>query len=301
MSDFNLPGLTSNYTDVLSELKGRDVHAITLCSSDPTNIPTGAIKWVRASSKLQEYNGASWEDKVLSIAGGGTGSSTASAARTALGLGSIATQDNNNVNITGGSIGTSVNIDASRLSSGTVAQARLGSGSGGAGTKFLADDQTYKTPSSIPTGTVAMWLTGSAPSGWLLLQGGNVNRTTYADLFALWGTTFGVGDGSTTFGIPDFRQKFPLGKAASGTGSAALGTTGGAIDHDHTVDIPRNNWGYTAAGDFGSGSNGRLMTKIDNPDSDGNFTNDYYASGDKTLTTHTSNPPYIIVNYIVKT
>lgn len=54
----------------------------------------------------------------------------------------------------------------------------------------------------IPPGTVHFWAGGSAPSGWLLANGANVSRTTYALLFSAIGTTFGSGDGSTTFTLP---------------------------------------------------------------------------------------------------
>src|SRR5690606_38194219 len=73
----------------------------------------------------------------------------------------------------------------------------------------------------------------SAPSGWLLCDGAAVSRNTYARLFSVLGTTYGAGDGNSTFNLPDLRQRFPLGKAASGTGST-LGATGGAIDHTHS-------------------------------------------------------------------
>lgn len=61
------------------------------------------------------------------------------------------------------------------------------------------------------TGEGKLWFTGTAPTGWLLCNGDAVSRTTYADLFALIGTTFGVGDGSTTFNVPDFRGRVPAG------------------------------------------------------------------------------------------
>ena len=62
---------------------------------------------------------------------------------------------------------------------------------------------------AVPVGSVALWLTGSAPTNWLHLNGAAVSRTTYAALYALWGTTFGVGDGSTTFNVADVRGEFP--------------------------------------------------------------------------------------------
>lgn len=64
----------------------------------------------------------------------------------------------------------------------------------------------------------------SIPSGWLLCDGSAVSRTTYADLFAVCGTKFGIGDGSTTFNLPDLRSKFPRGTPAS----TEAGGTGGA-------------------------------------------------------------------------
>lgn len=96
----------------------------------------------------------------------------------------------------------------------------------------------------VPVGSIVAWPTASAPTSWLLCNGAAVSRTTYATLFALIGTTFGAGDGSTTFNLPNLQQRFILGKAASGTGST-LGGTGGNIDHvhtgpshSHTVDPP---------------------------------------------------------------
>lgn len=76
---------------------------------------------------------------------------------------------------------------ASEVTSGTMAQDRLGSGSGGAGAKVLHDDQTWKVPASggWVTGDIRPYpLLGAVPSGWLECDGNAVDRTTYADLFA---------------------------------------------------------------------------------------------------------------------
>jgi microcystin-dependent protein len=86
-----------------------------------------------------------------------------------------------------------------------------------------------------PTGMIAAFGGTTAPTGWQLCDGSAISRSTNAALFAEIGTTFGVGNGTTTFNVPDLRQRFPLGKAAAGTGST-LGGTGGAIDHTHLLD-----------------------------------------------------------------
>lgn len=97
---------------------------------------------------------------------------------------------------------------------------------------FTGDD---RGGNAVITGTITGFGGAAAPSGWILCDGSAVSRSTFADLFATIGTAYGVGDGSTTFNVPDLRQRFPLGKAASGTG-ATLGGTGGAIDHVHDLD-----------------------------------------------------------------
>lgn len=88
--------------------------------------------------------------------------------------------------------------------------------------------------SGVPVGTILEDAGASTPTGFLPCNGSAVSRTTYSALFARIGTTYGTGDGSTTFNVPDRRGRFGLGKAASGTGSV-LGSTGGALDHVHSL------------------------------------------------------------------
>jgi microcystin-dependent protein len=66
-------------------------------------------------------------------------------------------------------------------------------------------------PNPIQAGTIAFLGMPTAPSGWLKANGAAISRTTYADLFSAIGTTFGSGDGSTTFNLPDLRGEFPRG------------------------------------------------------------------------------------------
>lgn len=84
-----------------------------------------------------------------------------------------------------------------------------------------------------PAGVVQMNAGATAPPGWLVCNGSAVSRTTYEGLFAAIGTTWGSGDGSTTFNVPDLRGRVPRGVAASGTGNT-LGSTFGADTHTHT-------------------------------------------------------------------
>lgn len=79
----------------------------------------------------------------------------------------------------------------------------------------------------IPIGAVIDYAGGTAPSGWLLCYGQAVSRATYAALFAAIDTTFGAGDGSTTFNLPDCRGRLVAGRDTMG-GAAANRLTGGA-------------------------------------------------------------------------
>jgi microcystin-dependent protein len=109
---------------------------------------------------------------------------------------------------------------------------------------------TWQGAISAPAGTVNPFAGASAPSGWLLCDGRStgISRTTYAGLFAVIGTTYGSGDGSTTFNLPDLRGRVVAGEddmggtaanrltsAGSGVNGLALGAAGGL--QTHTLDI----------------------------------------------------------------
>jgi hypothetical protein len=78
----------------------------------------------------------------------------------------------------------------------------------------------------IPTGVTLPFAGASAPTGWLICDGSAVSRTTYVNLFVVLSTTWGVGDGSLTFNIPDMREKVPVGIGTSGT---LITSTGSAV------------------------------------------------------------------------
>jgi microcystin-dependent protein len=164
-------------------------------------------------------------------------------------------------------------------------------------------------PAPVPTGCVLAYGAAAAPSGYALCDGSAINRTTFAALFAVIGTTYGAGDGSTTFNVPDMRGKFPFGKAAAGTGNV-LGASFGTIDHTHTgpshthnVAVPYSGWGTNTntpplAGKLQAGGSGA-----------GSEAGVTQATGDQTVAsaaggngaTGTANPPGLVFNFIIKT
>jgi len=93
-------------------------------------------------------------------------------------------------------------------------------------------------------GTISLWLTDTPPDRWLILNGDEISRTDYSELFALWGTTFGAGDGSTTFLLPDMRSLHPKGAGAvidlgEVTGASVVHlTTAQLPSHDHGINDP---------------------------------------------------------------
>jgi microcystin-dependent protein len=88
--------------------------------------------------------------------------------------------------------------------------------------------------SLTPVGSITMWPTATAPTAWKICNGQQLSRLKYKDLFDVISVTYGAGDGSTTFNVPDIRQRVVLGLATAGTGSTLAGT-GGAVDHTHAV------------------------------------------------------------------
>jgi microcystin-dependent protein len=110
---------------------------------------------------------------------------------------------------------------------------------------------------TIPAGTVQTFAGASAPSGWLLCDGAAVSRVTYKTLFDVIGTTYGAGNGSTTFNLPNMLGRVPVGRDTGQTEFDALGKTGGAKTHTLTESqIP----GHTHTGPSHTHAAGTLAT-----------------------------------------
>jgi microcystin-dependent protein len=183
-------------------------------------------------------------------------------------------------------------------------------------TKYDFDGANLTGIEGIPTATIVPWSSASVPSGFLECDGSAVSRTTYADLFGIVGTTYGVGDGSTTFNVPDLADNVPVGKsnnkALASTGGAntvtATGNVGGSTanatlsesqlaSHSHSYDRPI---GGEAVGPAGGFSDGRVSPATSgNTGSGTGHAHNMSAtfSGDATSVLQ----PYLTVIYIIKT
>lgn len=97
----------------------------------------------------------------------------------------------------------------------------------------------FATASISPfTGSMLMWPTATAPNGFLLCNGAAVSRSTYAALFAIVGTIFGAGDGSTTFLLPDYRDRMPIGAGTTYTAAVTGGSKDAVVvSHTHSATV----------------------------------------------------------------
>ena len=91
-------------------------------------------------------------------------------------------------------------------------------------TRYDFDGANLTGIEGIPTATIVPWSSSSVPSGFLECNGAAVSRSTYSALFAIVGTTYGAGDGASTFNLPDLQDNVAMGKS----GTKALASTGGA-------------------------------------------------------------------------
>ena len=105
-------------------------------------------------------------------------------------------------------------------------------------TKYDFDGANLTGIEGIPTATIVPWSSSSVPTGFLECNGATVSRSTYSALFAIVGTTYGAGDGASTFNLPDLQDNVAIGKS----GTKALASTGGA----NTVASTGNIGGSTA-------------------------------------------------------
>jgi microcystin-dependent protein len=119
-------------------------------------------------------------------------------------------------------------------------------------------------PGYVPVGSIMPFAGGAPPSGWLFADGSLISRTVFSVLFAVIGTTYGAGDGATTFAVPDLRGRVAAGADSqggvaagrltfgnSGVAGDTLGASGGSElsqAHNHTLTDPGHNHTTNDAG-----------------------------------------------------
>lgn len=104
--------------------------------------------------------------------------------------------------------------------------------------------------SFLPAGSMTWFAGSTVPDGWLECDGSAISRSTYARLFTKVGTSFGVGDGSTTFNLPNQARRVLVGKGGVGTGTLgnSIGDTGGSEEHTLTAsEMPSHTHGYNGS------------------------------------------------------
>ena len=157
-----------------------------------------------------------------------------------------------------------------------------------------------------PIGTISPFGGSSVPSGYLLCNGQAVNRTTYAELFAVIGTAFGTGDGSTTFNVPDMRESVPKGAGLTGkTVGAHLDADGLAVGEflddriqNITGEIARS--GAIGAGGAFYGSGANYNANLSPGSIDGSKHDTYFDASRIVRAGNTTEVKSVGVNYIIK-
>ena len=189
---------------------------------------------------------------------------------------------------------------ATAIKAGTLTAGRTLTLPDKTGTVALIDDVEAN---STPIGIIQAYAGSTAPTGWLICDGSAVSRTTYSELFGVIGTTYGSGNGSTTFNLPDLRGRAPIG---SGLGTAedaverTLGQSGGSErvtlsveqipSHNHAINTWKNGAHYYNA------TSGNTLQ----------WWSSAYGSMDANVSStgggqsHGNMQPYLAINYIIK-
>ena len=161
-------------------------------------------------------------------------------------------------------------------------------------------DTTLASFGGLPVGSTIPFAAAAAPTGWLLCNGSTVSRTTYAALFAVIGVTWGVGDGSTTFAIPDLQGRTAIGSGA-GTGLTARTLAGSGGTETHVLTLAEMaahthtyQWGQIGGGPATNGPG------VNSPYTASSVQASTATTSAGTDAAHNNIQPYKVLTYIIK-
>tara|TARA_R100001082_G_scaffold27114_1_gene13505 strand:- start:1703 stop:3001 length:1299 start_codon:yes stop_codon:yes gene_type:complete len=285
---------------------------------------TGTITIPTSTERASKYLGFDSSGDVIAVAGTADVSpistfaativddTSASAVRATIGLGDLATLNT---------------VGSSQIDTNAVTASELNiSGNGTSGQSVVSDGDGSFSYVSVPafvSGMVMPYAGTSAPTGFLLCGGQAVSRTTYSDLFAVIGTTYGVGDGSSTFNVPDLQGRVVAGKddmsgssanrltdaVTGGLNGDTLGDTGGTESHTLTsAQSGLRQHSHSATTTLTRVSGSGSSSGIEDDSSRNTVTNSSFVSTTISNSSaldaseaHNNVQPTIILNYIIKT
>jgi microcystin-dependent protein len=232
---------------------------------------------------------------------------------------------------TSGTIALGTNASAITADSKTISAAEVGYLDGvTSAVQTQINTANTAITNNTPVGAVTMWVAADAPTGWTLCQGQAISRATFGSLFTVIGTTYGAGDGSTTFNLPDLRGRVPMGaglgrNVAGNADLATSRTLGQRVSDAQTVtlteaQIPSHNHTqnehnhtqnphgheFTFSNTVGGTTN---AITLGNVLSAGGAVNDNTATNNPTTATnnatgggqaHENTQPSTVINFIIK-
>lgn len=157
-----------------------------------------------------------------------------------------------------------------------------------------------KVTDTLPVGTIIPYAGATIPSNYMLCEGQELSRIEYDILFSAIGTTYGAGDGTTTFNLPNLKGRIITGVDSNDTDFDVLGETGGEKTHTLTVDeIPSHNHGIRDTIDMNTLAGQNRSVVVGGGET--------WNPGDPALSNNTGDnqphnnlQPYIVLNYIIK-